>query len=345
MDELENYDILNEEMSALATTKLRDAIHDILTSLDKKETIDIEELSDRLISEFRINISPFFLDEFFTDYLRARRGEKISTFFRRDDAKWLDVRDVKGTKELRNNLLFLKPSLSKYKRKIESDNKEERLEHAYKQGMMELNFKEDVIKSTLIFQRPRDSKDMIKKIYSDVIIDKKYYNTYDNCWKLMILIARRNNLDRRTGYFKLAPQSVKDEYKKNSRVNLELKEVPKEKRTSTKQTKNTDKDNVPDNTERNLIYMEENYEYNNWDEFKQGMGLSKIIGLIDNLVIHSKYDSFQTFLGRTDELIYILSRFYRVKRQDIIGYFREVGLDKFIRDWKKDNARPKINDF
>jgi len=347
------FEVLNEEMSEMATKRLRDGIHDIIVDLKRKETLEIEELSKKLSDEFSITISPFFLDKFLDDFMKAKRGIKTKTIFARSDARWLGVRDNKGTKEVRNNLLYLRPNLAKYKRKLFSEEEAQKLENAYKDGMKELNFKEDVIKQTLVLQTPGDSKEMMKSIYSDVIIDKKYYNTYDNCWKLMMLIGKSQDLDRKRGWFRFAPPSIKDDYKTKGRFNYELQVVPKETTTKKKKpetvpvTKPTPAvaPSTKSITEENLAYLDKNYRYNSWREFRADVGLTKLITIIDGLKTAKSVTGYDLFLDKTAELTYILKKFYLVQKEDIHKYYIDLGLNIFVTRWQKSGVRPKINDF
>lgn len=206
-------EFLNEDMAAISIRKLRDAMHDVIVALKPEETLDVEELSKTLMDEFKITISPFFLDKFLDDFLRVKRGDKKArTFFTRSDARWLGVREIKGSKQLRNNLPHIKPSLAKHRRNLILAEADKKLDDAYKSGMKDLSFSEDVIKSSLVLQKPVDSERIMKSIYSEVVVNNKYDNTYDNCWKLMMLMSKSWNLDRIRGWFKLAPQSVRDEF-------------------------------------------------------------------------------------------------------------------------------------
>jgi hypothetical protein len=352
-----NFEVLNEEMSAMATNRLRDAIHDVIVELKRKETLEIEELSKKLADEYSITISPFFLDKFLDDFMKAKRGIKTKTIFSKSDARWLGVRDNKGAKEVRNNLLYLRPNLAKYKRKLFSEEEAQKLENAYKDGMKELNFKEDVIKNSYVLQTPGDSKEMIKSIYSDIVIDKKYYNTYDNCWKLMMLMGKRDELDRKRGWFRFAPPSIKDDYKTKGRFNYELQAVAKEP------IKKKKPENKPDTetkvepkaeqpvlssklaTEENLAYLDKNYKYNDWKEFRSSVGLSALIKLIDGLKTNKDVKGYDLFLDKTTELTYILRKYYLVDKADIHKYYIQLGLNIFITRWQKSGQRPKINDF
>lgn len=344
------YEFINEEMSALANRRLRDAIHDIVVELKPKEIIDVEELSDTLSSNFRINISPFFLDKFLDDFMRSKKGGKVDTFFTRGDAKWLGIRDNKGKKELRNNLLYLKPSLSKHKRRLFQEEEEQKLENAYKEGMKELDFTEDIIKKTLILQHPDDSKEMMKSIYSDVIKDKRYHNTYENCWKLMMQIGKYQNLDRIRGYWRYAPESIKKEFASSKRLNLEPTKIENKKTNKPSTNSSTDSkveqsSKIPINTEENMKYLEYKIKSKKWSEFINVVGLTKLIDIIEGLKITSKHNDFLDFRLKTDELMFILTKFYRVNRIDVINYFKKVKLDKYFLDWEDNNRRPKINDF
>lgn len=344
-NDLINYgEFLNEEMSAVATKKLRDAIHDIVVELKLKETLDVEELSNALLTNGKITISPFFIDKFLGDFMRVKGGDKrATTIFTRGDTRWLGVRDNKGTKEIRNNLLYQKPSLAKHKRRLYSEEESEKLERAYKEGMKDLNFNEDVMIKSLIFQRPEDSKDMIKLIYSDVVVNKKYYNTYENCWKLMISYSKRENLDRIRGYFKLAPQSVKEEYKKTGKFNLDLKLIEKPKSTTKKPVSTKSNNHIENN---NMLYLEEKInKYSEWIDFINNINLLRLVNLINGMNVVSKHSEFEIFLSKLDELVVNLKKYYGIKEINIIDYFKEVKLAKYIRDWKTSGIKPKISDF
>jgi hypothetical protein len=276
-----NYnEFVNEEMSAISSRKLRDAMHDIIVDLGPKDTLDVEEMSDILMTDYKITISPFFLDKFLEDFMRAKRGDrKARTFFTRGDTRWLGVRDNKGIKEMRNNLLHLKPSLTKYKRRLFVEADKKKLDDAYEAGMKDLNFTEDMIKKTFVLQRPEDSKDIMKLIYSDVVMDKKYENSYDNCWKLMMLIGKQNNLDRIRGYFQYAPESVKTQFKQEKKWTYNLTKPPEKKvvkKTETapkvkEETKNRQESSISPITEENLKKVDEELkQYRRWSEFETG---------------------------------------------------------------------------
>lgn len=216
-------DFLNEEMAGLSNKKLRDSIHDIIVNLEPKKIIDIEELSNILINEYKINISPYFLDKFLDEFLKMKaKNKKNNSIFIDKDVKWLGVRDVNGNKQVRNNLHFQKPALTKHKRRLEAMNNDQKLEEIYKKGMPDLNFKEEIVRKSLINQNSTDYKEIMKFIYNSIILNKRYSNSYDNCWKLMMLMGRTNKLDRMRGWFKLAPESVKTEYARTQKVNYEL---------------------------------------------------------------------------------------------------------------------------
>jgi hypothetical protein len=63
---------LNE--SIISSKKLRDATHDIIIELGQKDRIDVEELSKLLLSDHKINISPFFLDKILTDFMKFKNS-------------------------------------------------------------------------------------------------------------------------------------------------------------------------------------------------------------------------------------------------------------------------------
>lgn len=348
-------EFLNEGTGMISQRKLRDAMHDIIVELGPKETIDIEELANRLMSEHKITISPFFLDKFLDSFIKVKRGDRTAhTFFTKGDTRWLGVRDIKGTKEIRNNLLYQKPILAKHKKRLFAEEERKRLDDAYKAGMKDLSFSEDVIKKSLILQKPEDSAEFMKNIYSDIIINKYYDNTYDNCWKLMMLIGKQNKLDRRRGWFKLAPQSVKDEYFKGEeghrRINYDLTKPPKETKKVTKPVNPKRDLELPPETQENLNIVDGYLKkYNNWGGFINDTSLRNVVEMIDSLTVKPTVSGtdvkFEEFLAKLDQLNLILTKYYRVDRRDVIMFYRNIGLAGYLREWETMKSRPKINDF
>jgi len=354
-----NYnEFVNEEMSTVSTKKLRDAMHDVIVELGAKETLDVEEMSNILMADYKITISPFFLDKFLDDFMRVKRGDrKARTFFTRGDVRWLGVRDNKGTKEMRNNLLHQKPSLTKHKRRLFAEADKKKLEDAYNAGMKDLSFTEDIIKKTFVLQRPEDSKEIIKLIYSDVIIDKKYDNIYDNCWKLMLLIGKQNKMDRIRGYFQYAPQSVKDEYQKTGKWMYNLTK-PSEKKPIAKKQEKPKKVEVSDQsgndfvssvspiTEENLNKIDEEMkQYRSWEDFIKSYNLFDITRLINRMKLEYTKTGMDEFLAKLDEFNMILNKFYMVDRIDMIEFYKKLGLAAFLREWQETGKKPVIKDF
>lgn len=326
-------------------------MHDIIVGLPEKDSIDIEEMCEVLMNDYKITISPFFLDKFLDDFINVRRGIKGSkTFFDPKDIRWLGIRDVKGAKEMRNNLYHLKPALTKHKRKRFIDDEKQRIEDIYKTGMKELNFTEDVIKKSLILQKAEDSKELMKLIYIDVIVNKKYENTYDNCWKLMMLLGKNNNLDRLKGWFKLAPQSVKDEFyageEGHRKINYDLTKPARQpvKKTNPKRDTSTSPE-----TEDNLKIVDSYLDiYQSWRHLVRGVRLPKLIQMLDDIVAKPATDQdnkLNVFVSKIDQLTLILTKFYHVDRRDVIQFYTNVGLAPFIKKWQTTGERPKINEF
>ncbi len=356
MLELNYNDFLNEDMAMISSRKLRDAMHDVIVSLEPKETIDVEEMSNVLMSDFKITISPSFLDKFLDDFMkRWKRGDqKARTFFKKEDTRWLGVRDIKGTKEMRNNLHYLKPNLTKHKRQLFVNEEKKRLDDAYKAGMKDLSFSEEVIKQSLILQKPEDSADIMKLIYSDVIFQKKYDNTYDNCWKLMMLIGKQNKLDRPKGWFKLAPESVKTEFyageEGHRRINYDLTRPPKP--SVKKVNPKREVDDVPPETKENLNIVDSYLnKYKSWSSFIKDTSLRSLVGIVDSLQAKTSVDKdveFNEFLAKIDQLNLILVKYYHVERRDVIMFYRNIGLAGYLKEWESlsgTGQRPKINDF
>lgn len=336
---------MNEKVGAISNRKLRDSVHDVIVQLKKGETIDVESLTNELTSEFKITISPALLDKILDEYIKLRRKEKTSiSIFNRDDMRWFGIREIKGVKEMRNNLHYLKPVLTKHKQRLFQEADKKRLDDAYKAGMKDLNFSEETIKKSLVLQKAEDSIDIIKYIYSDVVINKMYHNTYDNCWKLMMLIGKKNGLDRVRGWWQYAPESVKKEYQESGKWGYEL---TKPKSEAVK--KKTIKKDQPTETENNLrqidIYMN---KYHNWESFVSDTKLNELVSLIKELEAkRSTFENIQLdeFLSKLDQLTFILVKFYHVERLDVITFYKNIGLAGYIRTWKETGKEPKINTF
>lgn len=346
MLDIKYIEFINEEMAVISTRKLRDAIHDILVELKPEEILNIEDLSNILMRDYKIIISPLFLDNILDNYIKVKRGDKkTKTLFLKSDIIWLGVRDVKGSKEIRNNFHFQKSLLGKHKRKLYAEEENQRLEDAYNTGMKDLDFSEDVIKKSLVLQKPADSKEIMKLIYNDVIFRKLYDNTYDNCWKLAMLIGKNNKLDRIRGWFKLAPQKVKNEYyneKEGERkINYELTK-PKKKADPKKS------DEINSTTDKNLKIVDEHLEkYSSWEKFKNNTNMENMIKLIDSIKTKNNIEqrSIQQFVSKIDQLNLILIRFYQVNKIDIIYFYKNIGLADFMKRWQMTFRRPKINNF
>ena len=348
-----NYgEFLNEEMAVISTRKLRDAMHDIIVGLPEKDSIDVEDMTKTLMNDYKITISPFFLDKFLDDFINVRKGVKnTETFFTPKDIRWLGIREVKGSKEMRNNLNHLRPALTKHKRKRFIDDERQKLDDIYKTGMKDLNFTEDVIKKSLILQKPEDSKDIMKYIYNDVIITKKYDNTYDNCWKLMMLLGKQNKLDRVKGWFKLAPQKVKDKFYSSKegepQINYDLTKPSKNqpiKNTNPKRDTNTSSE-----TEKNLKIVDDYLDkYQSWGHLLRGVKLPTLIQMLDDIKARPVADQgnkLNEFVAKIDQLTLILTKFYQVDRRHVIQFYSMVGLAPFIKKWQSTGNRPKINEF
>lgn len=333
---------LNEDMALgfISNMKLRDAIHDIVVSLGPKQSIDVEELSKQLMDDYRITISPFFLDKFLDDYLKTTRGNKKVKSFLSDETQWLGVRDINGNKEIRNNLLYLKPSLSKHKRKLFVEDEKKMIDDAYKAGMKELNFTEDIIKKSIVLQHPDDSIDFMKIIYTDIIVSKKFENTYDNCWKMMMLIARSNKLDKVRGWFKLSPDSVKDEYKKKGRINLDLTKGKNVPVTNVKKLEPVTPIIKPKTNPSFPFYslpyrtfiLKQIENYKDWNDFKSRIGLDLLIYWINifpsSVVVPYKHDIKYNVMDLNNTFM----EKYKVGIKDIIVFYTKIGLGKYLRN-------------
>lgn len=346
MLELNYLNFLNEEMSAISANKLRDAIHDIVVELSPKQIIEIEELSNILASEYRITISPKFIDKFLDEFIKVRKGNsKAKSFFTLKDSRWLGIRDVNGTKQIRNNLHFLAPSLGKHKQKLWKEDEKAHIENAYNLGMKELNFSEDIIKQTFVPQYPDDFKEMMKQIYKDVVINKKCANTLENCWKIMMFLGKSQRLDRKRNWFSIAPQKIKDYYKKTGRIDYTI-----EKASSSSYVKNKSPKSIPSKTnEVNNLKKVDNLlsGYENWDAIVNNVNKNEIIHLVDSLTLSKEIEAsdIDIFLSKVEILTNLLIKYYKASEKYIYDFYLYIGLASMIKDWEKSGIKPKITDF
>lgn len=353
MLEINYSEFINEEMAAISANKLRDAIHDIVVELSPKQVLEIEELSNILISEYKITISPQFIDKFLDEYLKARRGDtKAKTFFTRDDTRWLGVRDVDGTKQIRNNLHFLAPSLAKHKQRLWKDDEKRTIEDAYKAGMKDLNFSEDLIKQSLVLQYPTDSEEMIKQIYKDVIITKRFENTPENCWKMMMVLAKNQKLDRKRNWFNIAPKGIKNSFNKDGKIDYTLVRTKKDKDDKNTPTKKKPIDKTPIDVsvkEKDNLKKIDNRlaNYEHWEAIQNNFSKRNLIELIDSLVPEKTENikPFDEFLIKTEILTALLVRYYLVNKKDVYDFYFKTGFADYVSQWDDSGVRPKITDF
>ena len=191
----------------------------------------------------------------------------------------------------------------------------------------------------------------MKYIYNDVIITKKYDNTYDNCWKLMMLLGKQNKLDRVKGWFKLAPQKVKDKFYSSKegepQINYDLTKPSKNqpiKNTNPKRDTNTSSE-----TEKNLKIVDDYLDkYQSWGHLLRGVKLPTLIQMLDDIKARPVADQgnkLNEFVAKIDQLTLILTKFYQVDRRHVIQFYSMVGLAPVIKKWQSTGNRPKINEF
>jgi len=350
MLELNYSEFLNEEMSAISANKFRDAMHDIVVDLSPKQVLDVEEISNILQSEYKIIISPLFLDKFLDEYLKARRGDKkANTFFTREDTRWLGVRDVNGTKQIRNNLHFLAPSLAKHKQRLWKDDEKKSLDNAYATGMKDLKFNEEIIKQSLVLQHPSDSEEMMKQIYKDVIITSRFENTPENCWRMMMVLAKNQKLDRKRNWFSIAPKAIRDDYVKTGKIDYTLAKAKEDKNKPVKKKKdvNTTPIDVSLAEKDNLGKIDKKFIiYENWISIVDKVSKRDLIELIETLVpLNNDGAPFDMFLKKTEILTNLLVKYYMVGKQDVYDLYFKTGLANFVKQWDDTKIRPTITDF
>ncbi len=234
--------ILNEKMYIKAATKLRDAIHDIITNLDVDEYYDLGTISNILRSDYKLFITPNLIKKFLENW---KKGNDDNTVFRHADGNWLKW--VDSEEILQNNLKSERlPRLGKSRRKIEKaergDVKKEGGWIKSKDGTWKFinksNVKsnsnlpitkyqrdkyekwenpitEDLIKKVFVLNHPKEATDIKNHISNAIqtgVISSKPENGedyYEECWLYMIEIGRGRSLDKYRDYLKYAPTRIK----------------------------------------------------------------------------------------------------------------------------------------
>jgi len=238
---------LNEEIKVRNNKKLRDAIHDIVVTLEVDEYFDVSTISNILRDDFNIFLSPKLLERFIVYW-----NDSKDSIFSRDDNKWLFWDS--SEQFIENNLIRVKKRgvLGKSRRRLIKKEKDDRIKTVRKSGWIKIkdgrfvyygpkSFKitdkdeititkyekekyekyenpitPELISKIFILDHPDDAIEYSNSINNDIKMDKITSNPkhggsyYDECFKLMIKIAKEEELDTKRGWDKkYAPSLLK----------------------------------------------------------------------------------------------------------------------------------------
>lgn len=251
---------INEELKVKTDRKLKDAIHDIVTSLNENEFFDLGTISNILRHQYNIYITPNLLERFLLLW-----DDDKDTIFKKSDKKWLSW-DSKE-KIIENNIKKgnRKPVLAKSRKKLIKKEEEEVYLNVKKDGWIKLRdgrfvyngnktFKVDdkdeisiskyekdsylkgenpitpeLVKKVFVLDHPDDAEKISLEVENAIkmgeIISKpengNFY--YYNCFKYMIDIANKMKLNYINGWEKkYAPSKLKEQIiRRNKRIKYE----------------------------------------------------------------------------------------------------------------------------
>jgi len=270
------YSKLNEEIKIKNNKKLRDAIHDIVTSLEKDEYFDVVTISNILRYDYNIILSPNLLVRFIVYWT-----ENKDSIFNSSDNKWLSWDNDEQIIE--NNIVKIerKSKLGKSRRKLIKKESEDRLKTTKQNGWRKIkdgrfiyygiksfNITNDdeititiyekekykknenpippeLIKKIFILDHPNDANKFSNIIQNDIKMNKIVSNPnngnfyYDECFKLLFKISEKYKLDVIKGWDKKYAPSL---LKKRIIRRKKRKEYEKEQETKSFKTIIKDRD-------------------------------------------------------------------------------------------------------
>jgi len=241
---------LNEEIKIKTNKKLRDAIHDIITTLETDEYFDLGTISNILRDNFGLFVTPKLLERLFTLW-----DDDKDSIFIKDDKTWLSWDD--NDKILENNLKKKKRPgvLGKSRRRILKQEKSDKLKSIRKSGWIKLrdgrfvykgpkSFKvddndiisiskyeketytknqnpitTDLVRKVFVLFHPNDADDIVEEVDNFIHNNPKKIGTrhkdgdiyYYECFRKMLTIGKEMELDTKRGWEKkYAPSKYKE---------------------------------------------------------------------------------------------------------------------------------------
>jgi hypothetical protein len=147
---------INEELKIKTDKKLKDAIHDIVTTLKSDEFFDFGTISNILRHQYNIFITPNLLERFFILW-----NDNKDSIFNKSDKKWLKW-DSKE-KIIQNNIKIgnKKPVLAKSRKKLIKKDEEEVYLSVKKDGWIKLKDGRFVYNGNITFKLEDNEKNEI----------------------------------------------------------------------------------------------------------------------------------------------------------------------------------------
>lgn len=241
---------LNEEIKIRSGKKLRDAVHDIVTTLEKDEYFDLGTISNILRHEYNLFLTPLLLERLLTLW----ENDKDSIFAGSDEA-WLHWDSDDKTVE--NNMKRTKKRgvLGKARRRIKREEEKEFYKSVREDGWIRLrdgrfvykgttSFKvtdedkisitkyekeqygknenpivPELVKNIFVLNHPREADEISNKVQNaikmgDIVAEPKNGDEYyDECFNFMMEVAKIEELDTKRGWEKkYAPSKLKERY-------------------------------------------------------------------------------------------------------------------------------------
>lgn len=258
---------INEELKIKTNKKLKDAIHDIVVTLDENEFFDTGTISNILRHQYNIYITPKLLERFLT--LWDQNKDSIFSF---EDDKWLSWDSTE--KIIENNLSKKKRGiLGKSRRKLKRKEEEEFYDIVKKDGWVKLRDGRFVYKGSRTFKvddseitrnkfekfqyNKGDNPITIELIYNvldikdvtdaykisteidnaikmgEIVSNPKIGDAYfDECFRYLLSIAEKMKIEKRKYWEENAPTRMKKRLKRR-RKRLEYEEEQEQKALET----------------------------------------------------------------------------------------------------------------
>jgi len=188
--------------------KLKDAIHDVVSKLDKDEWLTVKDLTKE-IKKFNVTISPSILSNILKDWIDNPKNNNI---FLPTDVDWLYY-------DKENDIVFTtikfksKPVIGKSRKKIKEE-EEKKNEELRKKSILNLKIENDIsVIPNEVIENVVSNLDInllqdIKKHINISILSNKIKPIYEEAWKYMIKYLKSNHV-------KLKPQWKRHEPNEN----------------------------------------------------------------------------------------------------------------------------------